>query len=144
MLGKKCALVAMIARPKRVKSGFPGAKDMVPWKAYRGKPDLLRKWHYAKCVYIVAIFDVVEAHILWQRVHMNVLSWQQAVRDFFLLYAYVLLGVSGMEAKEMCFLYICVRYVYIQTTVHNVHRAVLCNVHEVTKRKKREGCLYIV
>lgn len=52
------------------------------------------------------------------------------------IYIYVLLVVSGREAKEMCFLYICVRYVYIQTTVHNVHTAVLCNVHEVTKKKK--------
>lgn len=53
------------------------------------------------------------------------------------IYIYVLLGVSGREAKEMCFLYICARYAYIQTTVHNVHRAVLCNVHEVMKRKKK-------
>lgn len=67
---------------------------MVPWKGYRGKPDLLRKWHYAKRVYIAAIFDVVEAHILWRRVHMNVLSWQQAVRDFFLLYTYMFCWVS--------------------------------------------------
>lgn len=52
------------------------------------------------------------------------------------------LGVSK-RGKTNVFLYICIRYIYIQTTVHNVHSTVLCSVHTVTKRKKG-GRLYIV
>lgn len=141
---KNCALVAMIESTKRVKSRFAGAKDMVPWKGYRGKPDLLRNWHYAKRVYIAAIFDVVGAHILWQRVHMNVFVMTAGSQMFFFLYAYIYMFAGCLkEGKKNVFLYICIRYIYIQTTVHNVHSTVLCSVHTVTKRKKG-GRLYIV
>lgn len=144
MTVKNCALVAMMESTKRVKSSFTGAKDMVPWKGYRGKPDLLRKWHYAKRVYIAAIFDVVGAHILWHVYTWMFLSWQQAVRCFSFVCIHIcLLGVLK-RGKTNVFLYICIRYIYIQTTVHNVHSAVLCSVHKVAKRKKRESRLYIM
>lgn len=143
-------VVAMIGAQNRSKvaSTLSGAKNTVPWKGYRKKKKKRFVEGTALCytsVYNCNI-DVVEVHILWQSVHMNILSAGQS-QMFLFIYIHINVHWMSEEQKEKkaSFCILNKIYIYIQTNVHNVHSTVCEVLHKTVKskksKKKKKGCL---
>lgn len=61
-------------------------------------------------------------------------SWQSQM--FLFIYTRMFAGCPKSKMKKSIFLYLCIRYIYIQRNVHNVHSTVLCSVHTTEKKKR--------